>query len=352
MKIDRLDPNFAAREAGDDLLWYDIRELGVEGRGWSDTESFYDRLPAKAKRQVREPVWILSQNSAGMAVRFVSDSPSIAAAWKLRCAALAMAHMPALGVSGLDLYVEVKGAWRWVGSGQPSAFPTNKLTLANVPKATRRFLLYLPLYNGIESVLIGIPRDAVIGKAPLHPRATAKPVVFYGTSIVQGGCASRPGMAYPAIIGRRLHRPIVNLGFSGNGPMELEIARLMVEIDASIYVLDCLPNMSAEMVLERTEPFVRILRDASPRTPIVLVENIVWQSTLPETKQPDHVRKNKCLREALARLRKAGIRGLHLVSGEKLLGCDWEGTVDGVHPNDIGFMRMADVLTPAIRKAL
>ena len=146
--------------------------------------------------------------------------------------------------------------------------------------------------------------------------------------------------------------PVINLGFSGNGPMELELARLLAEIDASAYVLDGLPNMTPEMVPERAEPFVKILRDARPRTPIVLVENIVYQNTLPETKAPDHVRKNKYLREAFARLKKAGVKGLHLIPCEKLLGRDWEGTVDGVHPNDIGFLRMADVLTPAIRKVV
>jgi hypothetical protein len=295
---------------------------------------------------------MLSRNSAGMAVRFVSDSPTIAAAWKLRSEPLAMAHMPALGVSGLDLYTESEGSWRWVGSGQPQVFPSNKVTLANLPAARRHFILYLPLYNGVESVSLGIQKDAMIGRAPAYPREAAKPVMFYGTSIVQGGCASRPGLAYPAIIGRRLRRPIINIGFSGNGPMDLEIAPLMAEVDASVYVLDCLPNMSAEMVLERTEPFIGTLRNARPRTPIVIVENIAWQNTLPETKDPDHIRKNKYLREAINRLRKAGVTGLHRVPYGRLLGSDWEGTVDGVHPNDIGFLRMAGVLTPAIEKVL
>ena len=353
MKIEKLDPNFAKKEAGDDLLWYDIKELGVEGRGWTDVESFYDRLPAKAKSLVREGVWQLSQHSAGMAVRFVSDSPRIAATWTLRgISPLAMAHMPATGVSGLDLYTESKGAWRWVGGGQPQVSPTNKLTLANIPKATRQFILYLPLYNSVESVSIGIATDATIAKARPYPRAAAKPIVFYGTSITQGGCASRPGLAYPAIIGRRLRRPIINLGFSGNGPMEAEIARLMTEVAASVYVIDCLPNMTAEQVPERTEPLVKILRNARPKTPIVLVENPIWQNTLPETKAPDHIRKNQYLREAFARLKKAGVKGLHYVPGDKLFGRDWEATVDGVHPNDIGFMRIADVLTPVIRRIL
>ena len=353
MKIDKVDPNFAKKEPGDDLLWYDIRDLGVEGRGWTETISFYDRLPAKAKALVSEAVWYLSQNSAGLCVRFISDTPSIAASWKLRFEGLAMPHMPALGVSGLDLYVENKGSWRWLGSSQPTVFPSNKGALAgSIPGRKRRhFMIYLPLYNGVESVSIGIPRDAVIAKAPPWPRKT-KPIVFYGTSIVQGGCASRPGMAYTAIIGRRLRMPHINLGFSGNGPLDITFAPLLAEIDASVYVLDSLPNMAADQVLERAEPMVRILREARPRTPIVLVENIIYQNALPESRNPDLIQKNRYLREAFTRLKKAGVTGLHYVPCDNLLGHDWEGTVDSCHPNDVGFMRMADALTRTLRKII
>ena len=351
MKIEKLDPNFAKKEAGDDLLWYDLRALGVEGRGWTDTESFYDRLPARAKALVRGPVWELGQNSAGMFVRFVADTNSIAASWKLRFNSLAMPHMSALGMSGLDLYVEDKGRWRWIGIAQPAAFPSNRVSMVTIPRKRRHFCLYLPLYNGVESVSIGIPPDATIAKAPSPPKSR-KPIAIYGTSIVQGGCASRPGLAYSSIIGRRLGRAFINLGFSGNGPMELEIARLLTELDVAAYVLDCVPNMTEKDVPERTEPFVRILREARPKTPIILVESITWQNALPGGKAPDYARKNRDYRAAFLRLKKAGVKGLHYVPGGNLLGHDWEGTVDSVHPNDIGFMRMADVLTAVIRRIL
>src|SRR5262249_21643225 len=129
-----------------------------------------------------------------------------------------------------------------------------------------------PLYNGISSVELGLPKGAKLEKAPPRPAHRSKPVVFYGTSIVQGGCASRPGMVHTAILGRRLECPVVNLGFSGSGKMEPELANLLAEIDAAVYVLDCLPNMNLEMVGKRVEPFVKILRKARPETPIVFVE--------------------------------------------------------------------------------
>src|ERR1017187_7975974 len=143
-------------------------------------------------------------------------------------------------------------------------------------KATRReYLLYLPLYNGVEEVKIGVPPEAKFESALPRP-AGLKPIVFYGTSIVQGGCASRPGMAYPAILGRRLDRPQINLGFSGNAWSEPEVAQLLAELDPAAYVLDPLPNMKEEWVVPRLARFVEILRGAHPKTPIVLVENVPY----------------------------------------------------------------------------
>src|SRR5262249_29415705 len=137
----------------------------------------------------------------------------------------------------------------------------------------REYLLYLPLYNGVKSVEVGVPKGAALTKASPRPADHAKPLVFYGTSITQGGCASRPGMVHTAILGRRLERPVINLGFSGNGRMEREMAELLAELAPAVYVLDCLPNMDAALVAQRVEPFVRTLRKARPDTPILLVED-------------------------------------------------------------------------------
>jgi hypothetical protein len=129
---------------------------------------------------------------------------------------------------------------------------------------------------GVESVQIGLPLGAFLAKAPPRLALFSKPVCIYGTSITQGGCASRPGMAYTAILDRRLDRPVINLGFSGNGPVELEVGRFLAELDPALCVLDCLPNMEAPQVNERAVPFVKLLRQSRPDTPIVLVENIAY----------------------------------------------------------------------------
>ncbi|MCX5658644.1 MAG: SGNH/GDSL hydrolase family protein [Planctomycetota bacterium] len=350
--IEQLDKNFVTPKAADGLLWHDLAELPLEGRGWGldRLATPFDRLPADAKPKVREAVWTLSQHSAGLCLRFLSDATQFSAKWSLRTKQLAMDHMPATGVSGVDLYVRENGRWRWLAIGRPSAVE-NSATLSKIqpsPAGGREFMLYLPLYNGIVSLQLGVNEDAFVRPPP--PRAgSGKPVVVYGTSITQGGCACRPGMAYPAILGRFIDREVINLGFSGNGPMEAELCHYLAEIDASVYVLDCLPNMGDAQVTERTLPAVKILRDARPETPIVLVENVVYQQTMADTPKPGHWQKNLNLRTEFAKLLAMGVKGLHYVPGDYLLGTDYEGTVDGVHPTDIGFLRMAEIFAPVLR---
>lgn len=339
----------------DATRWYDVREMTVEGKGWTDTKSFFDRLPAKAEGVVRPPVWDLSRDSAGLCVRFTTDATSLRARWKLRSDRLAMPHMPATGVSGLDLYVRTeRGRWQWLAVGQPQSAPVNTVDLVSgLPAGKREFLLYLPLYNGVSSVEVGIPADRKLEKGTPRSGDASRPIVFYGTSITQGGCASRPGMVHTAILGRRFDRPVINLGFSGNGLMEPELAALLAELDPAVYVLDCLPNMSGGMIKERVEPFVRTLRRAHPTTPIVLAEDRTYSNApvVPEVLQ--HNRSNRAeLKAAYERLLAAGVKDLHYLPGDPQLGDDGDGTVDGSHPTDLGFFRMADafgkVLAPLV----
>jgi hypothetical protein len=338
--------------AAEELRWIDAGTLTLEGKGWTNTKGFYDRLPAKAEKMVRPPVWSLSHDSAGMCVRFITDATSISARWTLRKESLSMPHMPSSGVSGLDLYVKDDGHWRWAGAGRPKQFPTNEAVLLKIETAAQReFALYLPLYNGVDSVEIGVPTQAKLEKA--GSRKLDKLIVFYGTSILHGGCASRPGMAYPAMLGRRLDCPTINLGFSGNAHSEPEVAQLLAELDPAIYVLDPLPNMDADGVRERMEPFVKTLRQAHPKTPIVLVETLEYTDAhLVKTRRERVDTSNAALREVYERLKKSGEKNLTYITSENLIGMDGEGTVDGTHPNDLGFARMADKIEPVLRKLL
>jgi lysophospholipase L1-like esterase len=335
------------------LRWFDAMELCVEGKGWMDTQHLYDRLPAKAEGMVRPPVWGLSHDSAGIAVRCVTDATAISVRWTVRKESLAMSHMPASGVSGVDLYVRHEGDWRWLGAARPEkSVTTEKALVSGLTPERRECLLYLPLYNGVDKVEIGVPAEAKC-EPPLSRPKNLKPIVFYGTSILQGGCASRPGMAYPAILGRRLDWPTINLGFSGNAQSEPEMAALLAELDPAVFVLDPLPNMRPEWVTERMSAFVAKLREAHPRTPIVLVEHGgVGNARVLGSHQAGYTKSNASLRQLFEQRRRAGDRKLFYVRGGKLLGEDGQGTVDGVHATDLGFMRMADAIEPTLKRAL
>lgn len=335
----------------DGTVWHDVREWGVEGRGWDDTVRYFDRLPAKAEALVRPAVWNLSRHSAGMCARFVTDSTVIRARYSLLSSNLAMPHMAATGVSGLDLYAaDDAGRMRWVAVAQPTR-QEMELTLAGPLRPGRReYAIYLPLYNGVESLYIGVAPGTVF--EPIPPRRTGL-LVYYGTSIAHGACAGRTGMAFPAILGRRLGLPHVNLGFSGNGKMEPELADLLGELDAAVYCIDCLPNLTATEIEERAEVFVRKLRAARPHVPVVLIEDRTYGNSwiLPERKSRNDTSR-AALRAAYRRLLDAGVSGLEYVKGEHLLGDDDEATIDGSHPSDLGMMRMADALEPVLRRVL
>jgi len=205
-------------------------------------------------------------------------------------------------------------------------------------------MLYMPLYNGVESIQIGVDKDMAISR-PAAPAVPNKPIVFYGTSITQGGCASRPGMAYTAIVRRQLDVPVINLGFSGNGRMEPEMADLLAELDPAVYVLDCLWNMRPAEVSERVAPFVKTLRTARPDTPILLVEDSSVSNTTP-------TEKGTILRRIHEELTAGGIGNLHFLSNRDMLGTDGDGTVDGCHPNDVGMMRQATPFSTSLATIL
>jgi lysophospholipase L1-like esterase len=336
-------------------VWFDIRQLGVEGRGWEDTKAFYDRLPAGAEVKVRKPVWNLSRDSAGLCVRFITDATTIRARWALTESWLYLPNMTAIGKSGLDLYVKTANdKWRWLAVGQPTA-QTNEVTLiANLVPGRREYLLYLPLYNGTRFAELGIAETNRVERAGPWGPGTRKPIVFYGTSILQGLSASRPGMVHSAILGRRFNWPTINLGFSGQGIMEPEMAELLAELDPSIYVLDCLPNMVAADINERVEPFVRKLRAAHPKTPIVLVEDRTMQDAFLVSGRMKyyHEASRAALRTVYERLKKSGVGDLHYVPGDPLFGDDGEASVDGSHPSDLGFMRQAEILETVLNPLL
>ncbi|MEK6781191.1 MAG: SGNH/GDSL hydrolase family protein [Bacteroidota bacterium] len=331
----------------------------MEGQAWKEVQNPYDRLPAKAEKIVRADVWNLSHHSAGLMLRFKSNADQILVRYKVK-GQLAMLHMPATGVSGVDLYaVSTDGKWLWC-AGKYSMGDTIEYRFKGLEpndsyhQKGREYRLYFPLYNSVQWIEIGVPNGTLFNPLPTRKE---KPIVVYGTSIAQGGCASRPGMAWSAIVGRKLDRPLINLGFSGNGRLEKEVIDLMGEIDAKLYVLDCLPNLDAsdvsksEQVKNLVIQSVRQLRQKGP-TPILLVEHCGYSDeAVNPINRSDYITLNQAQRKAFEQLKSEGHNNLYLISKEEI-GLTIDGTVDGIHPNDLGMQDYANAFEEIIREIL
>ncbi|MFZ4575154.1 MAG: SGNH/GDSL hydrolase family protein [Phycisphaerales bacterium] len=339
------------RSATADLVWHNPEMWGVEGKGWATTERFYDRLPASAAGVVPKAVWELSHHSAGMFVSFTTDAAEIHVRYSLSKSRIAMPDMAATGVSGFDLYARDGARWRWVSVFKPTEQRCEGPLAESLDPGTRDYRLYLPLYNGVDSLEIGVPPSASF--TPISPRAE-KPVVLYGTSILHGAAASRPGMAWPSILGRRIDLPTVNLGFSGSGKMEKEVAALVAEIDAAAYVIDCAPNMNAKQITERAGPLVECIRAARPSAPILLVEDRRYGYAWVKGSSRDRNEQNaKALAAVYADLVARGVKGLAYVPASALLGDEPEETMtDGSHPSDLGMMLYAKAVAPVLASAM
>jgi lysophospholipase L1-like esterase len=353
--IQELDANFqtpSENVGADGLRWVDGSTLTVEGIGWPHESAAFCRFPDRSERELRGALWQLSRCSAGVCVRFLSNAQQLSVRWKLRNENLAMPHMPATSVSGLDLYVRdpQENRLRWAAAARAEDFPTNTVCLLQQqPEQRREFFLYLPLYNGVEQLQIGVNPQAEISRAA--PRET-KPICFYGASIVQGACASRSGLSLSALLGRRFERAVWNFGFSGNSHAEPEVARLLSELDPALYVIGPAPSLTAEFIATRLPEFLETLRNARGSTPILLVENAIYQDAWTNPQRNTQPREaNAALRIAFDNL-KNRIGGLHFIAGESALGSDGEATVDGTHPNDIGFMRLAELLSSKLEPLL
>lgn len=327
----------------------------IQGRGWQDgLAGPYDRLPARAQSLVRAPLWNLSKNAAGLSIRFKTGANSITVRYKVS-GSQAMPHMPATGVSGVDLYArDVHGNWRWArGSfsfGDTIVYRFNNLSLS---VREEEFTLYLPLYNTVSWMEIGVPATAAFQFFPV-PRE--QPIVVYGTSIMQGACATRPGLAWTNILERKIDRPLINLGFSGNGQLEKPLIDLMNEVDARLFVLDCMPNLvdftrfPKEEITARIRAAVKSLQEKHPAVPILLVEHSCGLAAV--DMDTAIFRKYKASSDLIAEvytaMKQEGVLNLYLLTDEAI-GFDAESTVDGTHPNDIGMMQYAEAYEKIIR---
>ncbi len=339
--------------ASQNVVYTDASEFPVYGKAVENTSARYERLPSDLHGVSRDRLWYLGRNSAGLYIRFRSNSTSIHARWESTFNN-SMTHMTDTGTKGLDLYTLVDGMWRHVCSAQPQGKKSERRIIADMDPVEREYMLYLSLYDGVSSLEIGVDEGAILARPAVDSPRTSKPIVMYGTSILQGGCANRPGMAHTNILSRRLDREVINLGFSGNALLDMEIARLMASVeDPGLFVLDYAPNAYADMIDEKGEEFFRVIRDAHPDVPVVFIEDVIFPHTAYDNRIKEEVMlKNQAQKRLFARLKKSGEKKIYYIGAEGMIGDDGEATVDGIHFTDLGMMRYVDHVLPTIKKAL
>lgn len=346
-QIDKPDPS--------DIVYFDGLRFAVMGKCHS--EENYNRLPDKNKNSVRPVVWKLSQHSAGINIRFKTNSPDIRVKWEL----IGFSHkfnMTAIGASGVDLYCKVDDKWQYVNSGISKQIENEAVLITDMNTFSKEFIINLPLYEGVKKIEIGVVQGYEILKSD-DLQEKDLPIVFYGTSITQGASASRPGMAYPSIISRNLDIETINLGFSGNGKFEKSVGEALCDFESKLLVLDCTPNSSPEVINENALNLILQLRSCHPNTPILLVESIkraysyfkVTDPTVFGSRQYIN-RQNQALKQAFDKARGMRVDQLYYLEADDLIGQDHEATVDGTHLSDLGMMRIAEAIQRKIEAIL
>ena len=364
---------------------FDPIDVGAEvhGSGWESLAGRFVRLEDSAEGLVRKPVWDLSRNSAGLSLVFRSNTRRLELSfdvfgWK------GMNHMPATGVSGVDLfaykpdgeelwcaakfmpqfkeeYIEVPATGSQTATAQTSSDPSS--AQARTVRVTRvaysfeqidyeegceeyEWHLYLPLYNTVENFRMAVEEGC---RLEWVPRDERQPIVVYGTSIAQGACATRPGMAWTNLVERELRYPVVNLGFSGNGKLEAELFALLDQIDAGVYIIDCLPNIKVtDNFEEKLEAGIKLLREHHS-CPILVVDHSGHTNDRTNLSRcfPDELNRRQAA--LVKRLRKEGIKQLYYLTRNEI-AWDKDSMVEGIHPNDRGMMQQAEAVCGKLRQ--
>lgn len=308
----------------------------LKGKVWQNTDSanYYNRLPSAAEKEVRKEVWNLAKQTAGEYIDFNTTAPKIVIKYQIN-GGRSLDNMPTLGVSGVDLYAQdVQNKWHWVKAAY-NYKDTVTYSYENFDPAVKikKFRLYMPLYNTPRWLKIGVAAGTDFKVEEANERF---PLIFYGTSIMQGASASRPGMAWLNILGRKLNQPVINLGFSGNGRLEAPLVDLMNQTDPKLYVLDCQPNLTdkkaypAEEIEKRITSSVQSLKAKHPKTPILLVEH---SSGLPQVNLDTaltgrYIWTSQILNNTYQKLQKSGIKDLYILTAKEIAFTD-DSTIDG-----------------------
>ena len=332
-----------------DLVWLNVREapFAIYGVTYDEKQGTFVRMPQSVADTVSDGVAILNRHTAGGRVRFITDSSCIAIHAVMQNQST-MDHFALTGQSGFDLYHKTEDGERYYRTFRPPVgMKEGYSSLIPTPAELSVYTINFPLYDTVQELYIGLKKDAVLEAAPGY--ANAKPAVFYGSSITQGGCASRPGNSYEAIISRHLDLDYINLGFSGSGRAEPEICEYIAHMDMSIFVCDYDHNAYAPDHLKKTHlPLLRAVRAVQPDLPILVI------SAPDSLHKPERRYRREIIRGNVELLQSEGDQNIYFLDGITLFeGEDWDScSVDGCHPNDLGFWRMAQKIEPHIKRML
>ena len=351
--------------ADDDVQWQyiDAQDLRIINKGWDNTLRPYTRIPAFLEDSVRPTLWERSQCSSGIAVRFATNARHIGVRYELLWNTH-LIHMADTGLKGTDLYIlEGDSVWRHVNTNRPYIKDKDTNPDSHWVESTyvdgfdgqmHEFMIYFPLYDGVNQLFVKTEEGAEITAG--NPRVIDRDrrIVAYGTSILQGGCASRTGMCSTNIISRELNSEVVNVGISGEGKMDFCMARAMAQIaDVDLYLIDPVPNCTEMMCDTLTYDFVKILADAHPNTPIVMLEGPIYPYARYDSFFGAYLpKKNAAFRRNFDRLVAEGYRNIYYIESTGLDGVEDDGTVDGIHLTDLGFRHYADLIVPRLRQIL
>lgn len=356
----------AADEPEKPWTYVDAQNLRIINHAFAgETERTYARLPRYVKDSIPEgrELWDRQQCSSGIGVRFATNSTRIGCKYTLYWDTH-MIHMADTGLKGTDLYIlEGDSVWRHVNTNRPYVKKDengNKTKLvestyvSNLDGKMHEYVIYFPLYDGIEDFSVKVDSGAVITKGSPEVINANRRIVAYGTSILQGGCASRTGMAATNIIGRELNCEVANLGFSGEGKQDTYIARAMATIpDVDVFLLDPVPNCTEMMCDTLTYNFVKTLRALRPDVPIVMLEGPIYPYARYDSFFGKYLpKKNNAFRRNYERLKAENPNNLYYVTSEGLDGPEDDGTVDGIHLTDLGFLHYANKMIPILRPLL
>lgn len=342
----KIDKNFAIKSdiSRPGLTFYDEKNEKFKLYGIFNENGSFRRIPEKVAKSVSMGVHALHAHAAGGRIRFVTDSPYIAISAKMGNITK-MSHFPLTGSAGFDLYSNDQYMMTFIPpydieDGYDSIYDFSD-------SALREITINFPLYSDVNALFIGLHNDAQI--LPATDYTNEKPVVFYGSSITQGGCASRPGNSYQAILSRLLNIDYINLGFSGNAMAEAEIAEYISTLDMSAFVYDYDYNAPTTEHLDAThEAMFLKIREKQPDLPILMLSRPKFHLTDDEKKRIEIIKTT--YDNAIAR----GDKNVYFMPGNELIMSDMieVATVDNCHPNDSGFLSMALRIKPLLEKII